>query len=108
VTYRPCPRLIACRLAIEFFRVTLPATILVLTTLVDEAVTLYLAATLSPLEFLALSVNSLVMEMRHPLSYDGNPSHIVKHIFRFVAGVRHASLVLQHDLLAILQFYLPP
>lgn len=54
VTYRPRPSVVAWRLAIEFFRVTLPATILALTTLVDETVTFNLAAALSPLALLAL------------------------------------------------------
>jgi non-ribosomal peptide synthetase-like protein len=54
VTYCPSKSLIACRLAIEFFRVTLPATILELAFLSEGSITLRLAAVLPPLALLML------------------------------------------------------
>jgi non-ribosomal peptide synthetase-like protein len=53
MTYSPRPSLIACRLAFEFFRVTLPATILGLSILVGFYVTIQLSAVFSPLALLA-------------------------------------------------------
>lgn len=54
LTYSPQSSLVACRLVIEFFRVTLPATILALTFLVGIRVIVNLAAMLSPLALLVL------------------------------------------------------
>jgi non-ribosomal peptide synthetase-like protein len=54
LTYRPRPSLVVWRLAIEFFRVTLPATILMLTLLVTPYVIFQLAQALSPLALLVL------------------------------------------------------
>ncbi len=55
LTYSPRASLIAWRLAFEFFRVTLPATILGLAILVDIYVMIKLATVLSPLALLALT-----------------------------------------------------
>jgi non-ribosomal peptide synthetase-like protein len=54
LTFRPRPSLVAWRLGIEYFSVTLPWTILGLSLLVDIDVTIKLAAVLSPLALLAL------------------------------------------------------
>ena len=54
LTYAPRPRLIACRLVIEFFRVTLPASILALTMLGGLDLVYHMALTLSPLLLLLL------------------------------------------------------
>ncbi len=54
MTYCPRPGMIAGRLAIEFFRVTLPATILALAVLGDEDIIVHVVVTLSPFAFLCL------------------------------------------------------
>jgi non-ribosomal peptide synthetase-like protein len=54
LTYRPSKHLIAWRLFVEFFRVTFPATLLMLTALGDVMVTFRLATMLSPFMLLAL------------------------------------------------------
>ncbi|MBV9019961.1 MAG: amino acid adenylation domain-containing protein [Ktedonobacteraceae bacterium] len=54
LTFRPRPSLVAWRLAIEYFTVTLPSTIMGLSMLVDLFVTIRLVAVLSPLAMLAL------------------------------------------------------
>jgi non-ribosomal peptide synthetase-like protein len=53
VTFRPPPRLVACRLAIEFLRVTLPATLMYIAMLAGIIATLWLAERL-PLPLLIL------------------------------------------------------
>jgi non-ribosomal peptide synthetase-like protein len=53
MTYRPRLGLVVWRLVVEFFRVTLPATILALTTLSAEEAVYSLASVLSPLALLA-------------------------------------------------------
>lgn len=54
LTFRPRPSLVAWRLVIEYFRITLPATMLALALLGTIEVISYLAAMLSPLVLLAL------------------------------------------------------
>jgi non-ribosomal peptide synthetase-like protein len=54
LTYQPSPSLVAWRLAIEYFRVTLPATILLLTLLIGAYVMVKLATILTPLVLLVL------------------------------------------------------
>jgi non-ribosomal peptide synthetase-like protein len=54
VTYRPRPDLVAWRFFIEYFRITLPATIIALTLLGASVLTLDLAAVLSPLALLLI------------------------------------------------------
>jgi non-ribosomal peptide synthetase-like protein len=54
LTYRPRPSLVAWRFFIEYFRVTLPATIMALTLLGASELTVKLLAVLSPLALLLL------------------------------------------------------
>ena len=54
LTYHPRPRLVAWRFFIEYFRVTLPATIIALTLLGASALTVEMTTILSPLALLLL------------------------------------------------------